>query len=66
MKTQFITDDKGKKVGVILSLEQYNQIMNELEELESVKAFDRAIAKKEETILLREAIKQRRKKHDQI
>lgn len=53
-------------MGVILTLKQYHEILDELEELECIKAFDKAILKKEATIPLREAIKLRRKKNVKI
>ncbi|WP_428662626.1 hypothetical protein [Runella sp.] len=39
---QFVTDDKGKKTGVFLTMKQYQKLMLELEELEEIKAYDRA------------------------
>lgn len=39
---QFITDEKGKKTGVFLTMKQYQKLMLELEELEEIKAYDRA------------------------
>ncbi|MCX6271668.1 MAG: hypothetical protein NTU44_10685 [Bacteroidetes bacterium] len=41
MKTQFITDDKGKKVSVILSIKKYDRILEDLEELEDIRAYDK-------------------------
>jgi hypothetical protein len=39
---QFITDEKGKKTGVFLTMKQYQKLMHELEELAEIKAYDRA------------------------
>ena len=33
MKTQYITDDKGNKIGVVLPIKKYEQILEELEDL---------------------------------
>lgn len=41
---RFVIDDEGHKVGVLLSLERYSAMMEELEELESIRAFDAAKA----------------------
>ena len=41
-KTQFITDDHGEKVAVILPLKDYEKLMEELDELECIKAYDKA------------------------
>jgi hypothetical protein len=60
MKTQYITDTNGKKVSVILPIDDFNKMLDELEELEDLRAFDEARIKKESTIPLREAIKLRK------
>lgn len=39
---KYITDENGKKVSVILSINEYNQLLTELEELEDLKLFDAA------------------------
>lgn len=62
MAPQIITDKKGKKVAVLLSIEDYEQLLEEREELDAVKAYDKAKARKETFIPLREAIKQRKQR----
>jgi PHD/YefM family antitoxin component YafN of YafNO toxin-antitoxin module len=64
MKTQFITDDHGKKVAVILPVKDYEKMMEELDELECIKAYDKAKARKQEFIPAADvfkAIEQKRK-----
>jgi len=58
MKTQYITDTTGKKVSVILPIEDFEKIMDELEELEDIKAYDRAKARKSEPIPFEQAVKE--------
>jgi len=60
--TTFITDEKGKKISAVLPIKLYQQWLDELEELEDIRAYDKAKAKKEKPIPLRDAIQQRRKK----
>jgi hypothetical protein len=60
--TTFITDEKGRKISAVLPMKQYQQLLEELEELEDMRAYDKAKAKKETPIPLRDAIRQRRKK----
>ncbi|MHB8261988.1 MAG: hypothetical protein ACYDCN_13285 [Bacteroidia bacterium] len=43
MRTQYITDDHGKKVAVILPVKDYEKIMDELEDIEDVRLYDEAI-----------------------
>ena len=62
MAPQIITDKKGRKTGVILSIKDYEKLLNESEELAAVKAYDKAKAKKQTCIPLREAIKLRKQK----
>lgn len=47
---RFVVDGKGRKVGVLLGLDEYSEILEELEELESIRAYDAAKACGEEPI----------------
>lgn len=60
--TTFITDQTGNKISAVLPIKAYRQLLEELEELVDIRAYDKAKAKKEKPILLRDAILQRRKK----
>lgn len=42
MKTQFVTDDHGKKVAVILPIKDYQKMIEELEDIEDVRLYDEA------------------------
>lgn len=55
-QTQFIVDEKGKQTGVLLSMKAYQRIMEDLEELEAIRAYDAAKASGEKPIRLEEAI----------
>lgn len=39
---QYVTDKDGKRVGVILGIEEFERIMEELEELEDARAAEEA------------------------
>ena len=41
-REQYIIDEQGTRKGVILELEDYKRILEDLEELESLRAFDSA------------------------
>jgi len=60
-KKQILKDDEGNKIGVFIPIEEYEKILDQLEELEDIKAFDDYASHKEETIPLREAIKKRKR-----
>ena len=58
MKAQCITDTNGKKVSVVLPIRSYKKMLEELEELEDLKAYDRAKARKSEPIPFNQAVKE--------
>jgi hypothetical protein len=58
MRTQYITDLDGRKVSVILPVRDYEKILEELEELADIKAYDRAKARKSEPVPFEEAVKE--------
>jgi len=47
VEARYIVDENGKRTGVILSVEEYERLIEELEELEDVRAFDEARAARE-------------------
>ncbi len=59
---QYITDDKGKKISVVLSIKQYKEILEGLEELEDIRLYDEIKAKNEKPIPLKEYLKTRKNK----
>jgi topoisomerase IA-like protein len=42
METQFLTDEKGNKTAVLLSIKKYNKFIERLEDLEDVRLYDEA------------------------
>ena len=40
METQFLTDEKGNKTAVLLSIKKYNKLIEKLEDLEDVRLYD--------------------------
>ena len=61
METSFVTNTKGKKISVILSLKKYQKLLDATEELEDIRLYDSVKAKKEESIPLEEYIRERKK-----
>ncbi len=58
MRTQFVTDDHGKKLAVILPIREYNKMLDELEELEDIKLYDAAKKQKQAFIDAEQAFKE--------
>ncbi len=62
MIQQYITDEAGKKLAVILPIEKYEQLLEELEELEDIKMYDEVKALNEPAMPFEEYVKNRQKK----
>jgi len=60
---QILRDNNGNNIGVFMPFEDYEKIMDQLEELEDIRDFDAAIVKNEEIIPLKEAMKLRKQKN---
>lgn len=56
LKERFIVDESGNRVGVLLDIEDYRKLLEELEELESIRAYDAAKASGDETVPLEQAV----------
>ena len=53
---RYVVDEKGERVGVILDMSEYQRILEELEELESIRAYDAAKTSKEKAIPFAQAV----------
>ena len=53
---RYLTDEDGHRVAVVLPIEAYQTLLEELEELESLRAFDRAKVSDDEIIPLEDAV----------
>ncbi len=50
MKNQFITDDNGQKVAVILPLKEYEKMLDDLDEYACIRAYDKVKSRKQEYV----------------
>ena len=57
MATQFITDSKGKKIAVILPIEDYNKMIEDLEDIDDLGLYDEVKQLNEPSIPIEEAFK---------
>lgn len=57
LNPHFITDEKGKKISVVIPIKDFKAIMEELEDLEDIKLYDAAKESNEPSILMDEAFK---------
>ena len=58
IKGRYIVDEKGNRVGVLLDWDDYRRLLEALEELEPIKAYDVAKASGEEPIPFDKAIEE--------
>jgi PHD/YefM family antitoxin component YafN of YafNO toxin-antitoxin module len=66
LKEQYLVDEKGNRVGVFLTLEDYKKLIEELEELESIRAYDAAKASEDEVIPFEQAIAELKENADEV
>jgi PHD/YefM family antitoxin component YafN of YafNO toxin-antitoxin module len=60
VKPQYITNEDGERVSVIIPVSEYEQIIQELENIEDVRLFDEAKKSKEPSMPFDEYVKMRR------
>ena len=58
LNPQYITDDKGRKLSVVLSMKEYKKIIEDLEELEDIRQYDEAKTLNEPSIPIDKAFRQ--------
>jgi len=54
----YVVDEQGERVGVILPIAEYRKLMEEVEELESIRAFDSAVGSTDEAVPFEDAIEE--------
>jgi hypothetical protein len=55
---RYLTDESGKRVGVVLDIKRYEKILDELDELDAIRAYDEAKAPGEKPIPLDQALRE--------
>ena len=55
-KKRFIVDEHGQRLGVLLDIEDYQRLLEELEELEAIRAYDAAKSSGDEVLPLEQAL----------
>ena len=58
IRERYVVDEQGKQVGVLLDIGDYRRILDELEELEAIHAYDAAKASGDEAIPFEQAIEE--------
>jgi hypothetical protein len=55
---QYVTDAQGNRVAVILDIERYEELLQAIEELDEIRAFDEAKASGDEAIPFEQAVRE--------
>ena len=55
-KERYVVDDQGNRISVILDIADYQELLEELEETESVRAYDAGKASREHAVPFGQAI----------
>ncbi len=58
IRERYVVDEQGNQVGVLLDIRGYRRILEELEELEAIRAYDAAKASGDEAIPFELAIEE--------
>jgi PHD/YefM family antitoxin component YafN of YafNO toxin-antitoxin module len=58
LKERFVVDEAGKRVAVLIDIDEYQKVLEALEELESINAYDEAKASNDEIISFSQAVKE--------
>ncbi|MGH9741993.1 MAG: type II toxin-antitoxin system prevent-host-death family antitoxin [Candidatus Acidiferrum sp.] len=58
---QFVVNERGERIAVVLSIEEYEKILEELDDLDDVRAYDEAKASGETPIPLEQALAENRR-----
>ncbi len=66
LKLQFIKDEGGKKIAVLLPIDDYNRMLEQLEELDEIKAYDDAKVSDDEVVPFDQAIKEIESKRNDL
>jgi hypothetical protein len=56
IKERYVVDENGTRISVLLGIEDYQRLLEELEELESIRAYDAAKASGDEVIPFEQAV----------
>lgn len=56
LRQQFIEDKQGNRIAVLMPIDQYNKMLEQLEEIDDIRTYDAAKAEKDEIISFDQAL----------
>lgn len=57
-KEQFLVDEKGNRTAVLVDVKRYDEFLEALEEIDSIRAFDRAKSANDKAIPFSQAVEE--------
>lgn len=57
-ETQFVTDGNGQRIGVLIGLDRYRQLLEALDEVDAIRAYDEAKASGDDAVSFEEAVRE--------
>jgi hypothetical protein len=64
LKERYVVDESGSRIAVLLDIEEYQKVLDALEELEAIIAYDEAKASADEDIPFEQTIAEIEGQHD--
>jgi len=55
---QFVVDDKGKRAAVLLPIEEWEKVLEDLEELDDIRAYDKAKSGPQDAVPFDQAVRE--------
>jgi hypothetical protein len=56
LRERYVIDEMGNRIAVLLDMEDYRKLLEELEELDSIRAYDAAKAANDQTLPFEQAV----------
>ncbi|MEK6288139.1 MAG: hypothetical protein AABO57_20665 [Acidobacteriota bacterium] len=66
LKERYVIDESGSRIAVLLDIEEYQKVLDALEELEAISAYDEAKAEPDEVITFEQAIAEIESQRDEL
>ena len=66
LRQQFIEDKQGNRIAVLMPIDQYNKMLEQLEEIDDIRAYDAAKAEKDEIISFDQAVREIEEERDDL
>lgn len=63
-KARYVVDEQGEASAVLLDIQEYRRLLEDLEELDSIRAYDAAVESRDEAIPFEQAVRETEQRND--